>query len=373
MALKKVLNLLIISFLFGQVLFPAKSIACSVFMLRGDDYCFIGFNENWKTMPGMVVLNKAGVSKQNLSWNYLTSDTVVKEPKLGWISRYGSVSFNLLGIDLPCYGMNEKGLYVVELFLDNTYSINDSSKAKMFWGQWIQYQLDNYATVEEVIQNLNSSPVIDWWPTFPGSHFFVSDKMGNTAAIELIDGIFQVSCKETMPVPVLCNRPYQQELDSLKDLELYGGSKPFNNYSTKWNDRFAKAAVSIKNYNRSKQSPLDFSWQLLDSISPGQWQMVADVKNGILYFRSDVSRKIKYVELSKCDFSKNTPQLFIDINSNLKGNVTKSFGRLTAAINQQYVEKGFPIGYENKEFYSSRYYLNLKRNLGTYIRRVYHL
>jgi len=41
---------------------------------------------------------------------------------ISWKSKYGSVSFSLSGIDLPCYGVNEKRLFIVELYLDNTLS-----------------------------------------------------------------------------------------------------------------------------------------------------------------------------------------------------------------------------------------------------------
>ncbi|MFT2011502.1 linear amide C-N hydrolase [Pontibacter sp. 13R65] len=164
--------------------------SCSAFLLKGEGHCVVGFNENWKTMPGIVVLNKRNIVKESLSWKRLTSSQATKEKTITWKSKYGSVSFNLLGADLPCYGVNEKGLFLAELYLDKTYSMPDTAKANMFWAQWIQYQLDSHATVEEVIGNLDKAPVIDWWPNFPGSHFFVADKEGNTAAIELMEGRF---------------------------------------------------------------------------------------------------------------------------------------------------------------------------------------
>lgn len=39
---------------------------------------------------------------------------------------------------------------MVELFLDKTYSLPGTSRPRMFWAQWIQYQLDTYGNVEEV-------------------------------------------------------------------------------------------------------------------------------------------------------------------------------------------------------------------------------
>jgi penicillin V acylase-like amidase (Ntn superfamily) len=64
-------------------------------------------------MPGIVVINKRNIQKESLSWKSLTSSKKVNEMTINWKSKYGSVSFNLLGIDLLCYGVNEKGFPIV--------------------------------------------------------------------------------------------------------------------------------------------------------------------------------------------------------------------------------------------------------------------
>jgi penicillin V acylase-like amidase (Ntn superfamily) len=340
---------------------------CSAFLMKGENFCIIGFNENWKTMPGMVVINKKGIVKKNLSWNYLISENKPNDPEIEWTSKYGSVSFNLFGLDLPCYGINEKGLFIVELYLDKTYSLQDSTKPNMFFAQWIQFQLDNYATVNEVIDGLKNTPVIDWWPTFPGSHFFVSDREGNTAAIELINGVFQVSSGEKMPVPVLCNAPYQNELKNMQNFKPFGGNEILNLNFRTWNNRFSKAAYYIKNYNANTNiKPVNYAWNVLDSIKPGQWQMVADLRNNMVYFRSDIGKDIKSIDISKCDFSKTSTVQYFDINKNVQGNVTYQLSDLTVEINDEYVMKGFPVGYDNAGFYNSDKYACLKKTLHHY-------
>lgn len=342
--------------------------SCSAFLMKGESYCLVGFNENWKSMPGIVVANKRDVVKKNLSWNALVSKDKLDEPKLEWTSKYGSISFNLLGLDLPCYGLNEKGLFVVELCLKKTFSAKDSLKPKMFWAQWIQYQLDNYATVNEVIEGLKNTPIIDWWPTFTGSHFFISDKEGNTAAIELIDGKFSVSSSETMPIPVLCNGKYQDELKKLKNFKPFGGNEILLLNSQGWKNRFSKAAYYIENYKSTKkENPVAYAFSVLDSINAGQWQVVADVKNNIVYFRSDKGKSIKSLSLSRCDFARNSMVKFIDINSNKQGDIFPYLNKLTVDINDDYVVKGFPIGYKNDEFYASKKYIYLKKNLRNYV------
>ena len=121
-------SLLLITITYSSVAF-----ACSAFLLKGKDYCVVGFNENWKTMPGMIVVNKRNVQKRNISWENLTTDHV--DSKKQWTSKYGSVTFNLLGYDFPCYGVNEKGLFLVELYLEETSKVFNPKQPNMFWAQ----------------------------------------------------------------------------------------------------------------------------------------------------------------------------------------------------------------------------------------------
>lgn len=359
-------------YLFLFLAIPIKSIACSAFMLKGNDYCLIGFNENWKTMPGMVVVNKHGIKKTSLSWKALVSPEKIDEKTATWTSKYGSVSFNLLGYDLPCYGINEKGLFLVELYLEKTSPIKDASKANMFWGQWIQYQLDNFSSVKELVANLKNVPVIDWWPSAAGSHFFASDAEGNTVAIELINGKIKVTQNAEMPIPVLCNEEYAQDLASVNEYDFRGGTKKFDfEKANKWEDRFLKASYLLENYEASKSSPLDYSWTILDSIYSGEWQMVADVKNKKVYFRSNVGKEIKSIDLAKINFNPKSEITYIDINSSLQGDVTSKFSKLSPEINQKYILEGFPVGYDNKEFPESTEFTIIRKNLDLYFKKTF--
>jgi penicillin V acylase-like amidase (Ntn superfamily) len=350
-----------VAFLTGQ----ASLFACSAFLLKSGESQVIGFNENWKHLPGMVVVNKRGIVKHNLGWADLVA-VQPAAPKLGWTTQYGSVTFNAFGIDAPCYGMNEPGLFLVELFLDKTYSPPDASRPRMFWAQWIQYQLDNYATVEEVARHLPEGPLIDWWPTFPGSHFFVADAGGRTAAIEFIEGKPVVSAAERMPQPILCNRPYQQELAALGRFQAFGGERFFDYATNAWDRRFARIAHRLKDYRPSTAPPLEYAWKLLDEVYAGTWQLVADTRNRTLYFRSQACSAIKSIRLADCDFSTHSPISFIDLHSNFKGDVVPQLAAWTPEINQAYVLAGFPAGYEQEAFYRSEDWRRLQKNLLNY-------
>ena len=342
-----------------------RGLACSAFELKGDGYQFIGFNENWKYMPGMVVVNKRGLDKDYLGW----ADLVADQPsgsRLHWISKWGSVTFSAMGIDLPCYGLNEAGLFVVELALDDTHSLPDHTRPNMFWPQWIQYQLDNFSTVEELVANLPQTPVIDWWPKFTGSHFFVADAHGDTAAVEIIKGKLVVSTGERMKIPALCNGPYQDELANLGRYKPFGGDKIFDLSSKfSWNTRFVRLVHRLTDYHAETNSPapMQFAWNLLDEARAGVWQLVADVPNRTLYFRTEACPSIKSIDLRQCDFTTRSPIRFADIHLNFTGDITSRLMAWTPEINQAYVLPGFPASYEQEDFYRSLEFPSLVRNL----------
>ena len=351
------------------LLSPGPAFACSAFLLQGDTYTVLGFNENWSYLPGMVVVNKRGVRKHNLSWSRMVA-AQTSQPELTWTSKYGSVTSTVLGLDLPCYGMNERGLFVVELDLDKTYSKADAARPNMFWGQWIQYQLDNYATVQEVAGHVKSGPVIDWWPHFEGSHFFVSDAEGHTAAIEFIDGEPVTSSGSSMPVPALTNDSYAHEAARFAEYEGFGGAKHFDRQSTNWNERFLKLAYGLKDYQRESGSPIEYAWKMLDGVHPGVWQLVGDVRERVLYFRTAQVRKTKSIDLKKLDFSTATPVLYADLHVNFEGDITTRLRPWTPGVNHAYVMAGFPAAYEDDKFYHAPDFDRLVQNLDVYARGI---
>jgi len=345
-----------------------QSKACSAFLLTGKEYNVVGFNENWKTMPGMIVINKRDVLKRNISWQNLTTDQTQADKQ--WTSKFGSVTFNLLGYDFPCYGVNEKGLFLVELYLEETTRVYHPKQPDMFWAQWIQYQLDHYKTVKEVVDHLNDGPNIDWWPNAAGSHFFLTDAKGNAATIALLNGKYTVLTHKEMPMPLLCNNQYQKDLAAAKKFDFLGGNIKFDPDQNKnWEDRYNRAYYMLKNYTYD-QKPVDYAWNILNSIHPGEWQTIIDTKNMNLYFRSDLKKEVKTIDISKLDFSKNATIKYLDIHTDEKGIVNASFQNLTMAKNNQYVEQGFPIGYDNKEFGTSSIFGKLKKNIVKFFENI---
>ena len=109
---------------------------------------------------------------------------------LQWTSKYGSVvtsAFEIASTD----GMNEKGLVANLLWLPETeYPVRDQSKPGLAITAWVQYMLDNFATVDEAVAFIDENTfqvVSDLMPD--GSrlatlHLSISDATGDCAIFE---------------------------------------------------------------------------------------------------------------------------------------------------------------------------------------------
>src|SRR4029078_10550574 len=98
-----------------------------------------------------------------------------------WRSRYGSITFNQYGKEFPTGGMNEKGLVVELMWLDETKYPSADKRPAIGVLQWIQYQLDNSTTIDEVIAT-DKKLRISATGTTP-LHYLVADAYGKVATI----------------------------------------------------------------------------------------------------------------------------------------------------------------------------------------------
>ncbi len=81
-------------------------------------------NENGIDVPGMVFINKRGVFKTGRTWSEMINKDRSNPSAFTWISRYGSVTFNVFGRDFPDGGVNESGLYIWEMNEDADFPVN---------------------------------------------------------------------------------------------------------------------------------------------------------------------------------------------------------------------------------------------------------
>jgi len=331
-----------------SLLSPSNMNACSTFKLqKGKRFIYAhNLNEGDIGVPGLVFINHRGIYKMGRTWSELTTKDKVDPSSLSWISRYGSITFNNFGRDLPDGGMNEAGLLIWEMNEDADYPQNEDLP-KLNQMHWMQFILDNYSTVEEAIQ-CASEIQIDGW----GWHFFAGDSRGNTAAIAFIDGQVKVNTGDQMPVPALFNTPYDRELELLKYYQGSGGQ-----YKVDLDDpqvpRFVKTAVMIDQYTADKDI-VDYGFEMLHTIKVNdipEWSVLFDAQTMEVYFKTRINPEIKHLSMSDIDFSAHLPSV-LNMDRKNGGDIRGSFIPYTNEIMRKFSEElVFPIIPE--EFFTS--------------------
>lgn len=281
---------------------PDTLTACSSFVLQDEKLILLAKNLDWEISNGFVLINKKGVLKTAYCDN---------PQKLSWSSKYGSVTFNQFGKEFPLGGMNEMGLVIEELNswgetpgYSNKYQINEF--------QWVQFCLDNYASVEELLKSINSIVIV---PLFINLHYLISDSYGNTAIVEFYNGKKHLYCAANLPYPILTNNHYDNSLKYLSNFKGFGGNMEVRPDNTS-NERFVKIAYMLKTQEQ-KSINEEIAFKILDSISQKdtQWSIVYNISNRLIMFKTLQNKTVKTISLANLDFSCKTPTSFLDITN----------------------------------------------------------
>lgn len=245
-----------------------------------------------------------------------------------WTSRYGSVV--AAGFDSgSADGMNEKGLVANLLYLtESEYVIpaQDDKRQPLSLAAWVQYVLDNYATVREAVEALRKETFYVESGAMPDGkpgamHLAISDATGDSAIFEYLGG--KLTVHHGREFQVMTNSPvYDQQLALNKYWEQIGGTTmlPGTNRAA---DRFVRASFYIKaipqtseineaiasafGVIRNVSVPLGITTPGQPNISSTIWRTVADHKNKRYYFESTRSPNVFWVNLSDMDFAEGKP------------------------------------------------------------------
>lgn len=307
------------------VIYSHFSFACSTFLLSKDGRLVFGRNYDWVSGNGMLVVNARGVQKTSLVGK--------KEKPVSWTSKYGSITFNQFGKEFPHGGMNEKGLVIELMWLDGTNYPGKDHRGALSELQWIQYQLDNFSTVEEVIasdkairiENNNAAPL----------HFLVADASGKAATIEFINGKMVAHTGKELAFPVLTNTQYAHAVKEVN--QNSGGSFEDNSLQ-----RFAKACNMVKQFGEasSKENIVDYAFDILDEVAQGdytKWKVVYDITNREIHFVT--GNKKKQLSLKAFDFTCKSTTLFLDANTDKQGTVRSWFVPLSFEENKRFIQQ----------------------------------
>ncbi len=308
------------------------SMGCTTFFLQKNGQMVFGRNYDWITATGFVNTNLRGLAKTSLP---LDNGNI-----LSWISKYGSITFNQYGKEFPNGGMNEHGLVVELMWLsDSRYPVPDNRPALSVL-QWIQYQLDNCRSVEEVIATDKNVRITD---TGTPQHYLVADSKGKVAAIEFLNGKMVVHTGSNLPYPVLANSTYESSLQMMKANVLKNEGPGFQANS---GDRFLKACTMVQRYTKTdtKKPIIDYSFDILNNVSQGsftKWSIVYDITNKRVHFKTEGHQQLKTFDLAAFNFSCTARPLAFNMNQNAAGNINKLFRTYSNEVNSKALKQAF--------------------------------
>jgi len=321
--MKKVLFVMIVALL---SVIPATELgACSTIRLQKGSELLYGhnLNNNGSDIPGMIFVNKRGVFKTGRTWSELGTKEGSDPSTLRWISRYGSLTFNTFGRDLPDGGINEAGLYIWEMGLGSSEVVypRHPGLPRINQMMWMQYVLDNFSTIDDAIRAAREIELDGW-----GWHFFVGDGEGDCAAIDFVDNEVVVHRGEEMPVAGLFNALYSLEMERSRYFDGYGGRWKVDMKDIRV-PRYVKTGLLQRAYD-PKQDPVEYAFMMLDAIYVNEvadWSVVFDVRRGKACFRTSWNRAIKSFDYRGLDYSAVTPVQVMNIDIKEAGDVGSLF------------------------------------------------
>jgi choloylglycine hydrolase len=306
----------------GQLQPNAVEGTCTSFCLNNGGYSLFGTNYDNEIWEGLLFVNKRGVTKTG--WEAGTTGRYAR-----WTAQYGSVTFNLAGVQMPWAGMNEAGLTISTMWLREARSPAPDERPPLISPLWIQYQLDTCATIEEVMANNARVRIAD-----TVDHFLVCDRSAHCAAVEFLEGRTVYHTGDALPVMALTNHPYDRAVGAWERADLRSNSL----------ERFGIAADGQLGFQPGETAPaVAYAFDILDRASgqktggtPTQWSIVFDTENLRVHWRTNRSSQARGIDFTRLDFVCGTPIEMLDVHAALAGDVSNELGKYTFEANLQH-------------------------------------
>lgn len=339
------------------ILLPFQGNSCTTFVLEDSKGNVVfGRNFDFPAGYGHMHINKRGQLKSSLP--------MPGEEAIEWVSEYGSVTFNQGGREFPYGGMNEAGLVIELMWLQEAQYPGHDNRHGLMELQWIQYNLDNAASVDELLENSELIRISDK-ATAP-LHFLVADKSGDVAAIEFLNGKMVVHRGENLPYTALANCTYETSL-SYKSSKDQGEEKEFNGWTNNSSGRFSEAAAMVEAFDENKYMMVDYAFTVLDSVAqhPGTvWSIVYDISKTSVSFKTLNNKEIREIAFADLDFSCEAENLYADMDQ-FDGDV-KNFKNTTYEANFDCINRVF----DNVEFLRENVTPEMRQGTAIYFQSV---
>ncbi|SDX80471.1 linear amide C-N hydrolase [Paenibacillus sp. PDC88] len=319
---------------------------CTTFAMKNEEVMLLGHNYDFYYGHGLIVVSTRDLMKESFKADGTKG--------VRWKTKYGNITFTQFGRELPMNGMNEKGLTIAMMYHEDGLYPQTDSRPALNELQWIQYQLDQYASVEEVIYHLDH---IRLEKTLYELHYMIADATGQTAIIEFIEGRAHVT--QDAPYFSLTNTSFEKSLayaNQFQDIPIPQLSRKVTSL-----DRFTLGYRLVEDKCRlDNTSPLsveeafcvlediavkpsvDWSW-IGDGIPSTltYWSIVFDIKNLIIHYNDYGNKEIRSIDLKKIDFSHAASIRCLSLDNTLKGSIECHFKPYTTLDNERIIQLSY--------------------------------
>lgn len=307
---------------------------CSTIIFNADGRKCLAENYDYFLDHGLIGINLRGTRKSN---GQSAIDQLVD-----WVVKYGSITFNQFSLEMPVSGMNEAGLVVALMWHEEGNFGTDSKYLRLSSLQWIQFQLDNYKTIGEVVVGIRSiRPEQGPIPL----HYMLLDSHGDSLIVEFIDG--ELVSYENPNYPILTNTSYVTCLAASNEGQD-GVERPLGNSV----GRFVHLHRQLSNFN--DEGAPDVGFRFLDSVSQSSkddsreafpwasyendtvtaWSIVFDPAQGSVLLKTDRNKTIRELPLNEVDFDAGNDYQVMDINAGTTGSALPFFEPYSKEKNQ---------------------------------------
>ncbi|KAH6681028.1 nucleophile aminohydrolase [Plectosphaerella plurivora] len=253
----------------------------------------------------------------------------IEDNPLQWTSKYGSataIMFNLVFTE----GLNTEGLTGSALYLGGSdYGTRDSSIPGLSVGNWLQYFLDMYATVNETVTAVcpqGGQPAkfqVVPKEVLPGIkshvHLAFTDKSGDNVIMEYVGG--KLTCWHSVEYNIMTNEPTFDQQLAIREYWA-----PVANYSLPGSPRPADRFVRLSNYAQKIPTAKDLTTAVsytaglvravsnpmfpvsLEAVStedtwPTYWRTYIDLVDGMFFYESTTSPLLVWFSIKDFDLS----------------------------------------------------------------------
>ena len=319
--------------------------ACSRILWNDNKFAvLVGRTMDWpeSTQPILTVLPR-GMQRNG---GMVGTDQVVKENPAKWTSKHGSLVTTIYGIG-TADGVNEKGLAGHMLYLNATdFGPRQPAKPGLQAGLWLQYLLDNAATVNEALVALEKVQVVmvSTHGHNANVHLAIEDASGDSAIIEFIKGKQVVH--HGRQYKLMTNDPtYDEQLELLKKQDF---SKPSSDLplpgNVKATDRFQRAAyfsamlpdpknereavASVLAVARNVSVPFGAPYKGF-GIYNTEYRTAINLSSGRYFFELTTSPNVLWADIAKFDLKEGSQVMILNPDDlELSGDVTSRFQKV---------------------------------------------